>query len=202
MYGHFAVTAREILQPGGVLVCTSGNLYVNLLIRSLDQHLRFLYMGNLQFQRLAPYFRDHVSIKAHCRPVLVYTKGRIKPCKRAVFNQRGPFPIENSFHEYQLPLPEAMYYINAFTVPNDLVVDLCAGSFTVAAACKQLGRRFVGCDIAEECVAVGRRRLANLRLTSGAAELIRRSPEMFGTNADQWHCDHRDLVPSKQGPES
>jgi DNA modification methylase len=38
--------------------------------------------------------------------------------------------------------------IGAVTLPGDLVVDPCAGSFVVLQECRRLGRKFVGCDIA------------------------------------------------------
>jgi DNA modification methylase len=38
--------------------------------------------------------------------------------------------------------------IGAVTLPGNLVVDPCAGSFVVLDECQRLGRRFIGCDIA------------------------------------------------------
>ena len=38
--------------------------------------------------------------------------------------------------------------IAAVTQPDDLVVDPAAGGFTVMHVAHELGRRFVGCDIA------------------------------------------------------
>jgi DNA modification methylase len=38
--------------------------------------------------------------------------------------------------------------IEAVTAPGDLIVDPCAGSFVVMHAALELGREFVGCDIA------------------------------------------------------
>jgi site-specific DNA-methyltransferase (adenine-specific) len=38
--------------------------------------------------------------------------------------------------------------IGAVTRPGDLVVDPAAGSFTVMRVAHQLGRDFIGCDIA------------------------------------------------------
>jgi DNA modification methylase len=38
--------------------------------------------------------------------------------------------------------------------------DPCAGSFTTALACRELRRRFIGCDVHNNCVVAGQRRLA------------------------------------------
>ena len=39
--------------------------------------------------------------------------------------------------------------IGALTNPQDIVVDPAAGTYSVLSACKQTGRRFLGCDIRE-----------------------------------------------------
>ena len=45
------------------------------------------------------------------------------------------------------------YLINKFTKPGDLVVDVCAGTFSTMRACMEMNkhRRFVGCDKDETC---------------------------------------------------
>lgn len=53
------------------------------------------------------------------------------------------------------------WVIQLTTDPGDLVVDLCAGSGTTLLAAKQLGRRFLGCEIEERFVELARWRLAN-----------------------------------------
>ena len=50
--------------------------------------------------------------------------------------------------------------IKNFSDPKDLICDPCAGGFTTALACRNLSRRFVGCDVDEDCVAMGQQRLA------------------------------------------
>jgi site-specific DNA-methyltransferase (adenine-specific) len=72
---------------------------------------------------------------------------------------------EKDWHPMQQPLEEAEKFVRYFTQPGDLVVDPCSGSFTTAVACKNLGRRFIGCDIRTEYVSKGQTRLAGLSLS-------------------------------------
>ena len=39
--------------------------------------------------------------------------------------------------------------IEAVTDPGDIVLDPAAGSYSVLAAAQRMGRRFLGCDIAD-----------------------------------------------------
>lgn len=56
-------------------------------------------------------------------------------------------------HGAPMPLSLAKFIISFMSAEGDLVVDPFAGSFTVAKAAEQLGRRWVGCEIMAEYVA-------------------------------------------------
>jgi len=49
--------------------------------------------------------------------------------------------------------------IKASSNEGDLVADFYAGSFTTAEVCKDLNRNFIGCDISEKAVQIGRARV-------------------------------------------
>jgi len=59
----------------------------------------------------------------------------------------------------QKPLALLERIIRASSSPGDTVADFFAGSGTTLAAARQLGRGFIGCDIAPEAVRIARRRL-------------------------------------------
>lgn len=50
-------------------------------------------------------------------------------------------------HPHRKPVGLQARLIEAVTKENDLVLDPCAGSFSVLEACKRTGRSFVGCDL-------------------------------------------------------
>ena len=50
-------------------------------------------------------------------------------------------------HPHKKPVGLQRRLIAAVTKPDDVVVDPCAGSYSVLTACDLEGRIFVGCDI-------------------------------------------------------
>ena len=96
------------------------------------------------------------------KPVLIFSNGPDRcPMKTVdLVNSNGK---EKEFHEWQQNVEAVMHFIEAFSKPGDLVVDPFGGGFTTAAACHELGRRCLTCDISEEAVQNGLLRLAELR---------------------------------------
>lgn len=62
-------------------------------------------------------------------------------------------------HPTQKPIVLLERIIKASSNENDLVVDPFGGSFTTAFVAKELGRRVISCDIEEDYVKIGLRRL-------------------------------------------
>jgi site-specific DNA-methyltransferase (adenine-specific) len=90
------------------------------------------------------------------------------------FGEEFPWSTENSQFQKKLlglgapckhptikGLEFCKWVIQLTTDPGDLVVDLCAGSGTTLLAAKQLGRRYLGCEIDERFVALAQWRLEN-----------------------------------------
>jgi site-specific DNA-methyltransferase (adenine-specific) len=69
---------------------------------------------------------------------------------------RWPEKIERGIHPHVKPIGLITRLIGAVTKPGDLVVDPAAGSFVVMQAAQELGRDFVGCDIAYQAKATPR----------------------------------------------
>ena len=58
--------------------------------------------------------------------------------------------VDRKLHSHVKPVDLIKRLIAATTLPGDLVVDSAAGSFGVMHAAIELGRRFLGCDLAYE----------------------------------------------------
>jgi site-specific DNA-methyltransferase (adenine-specific) len=56
--------------------------------------------------------------------------------------------VDRKIHPHAKPIELTKRLIGAVTMPGDLIVDPAAGSFTTMRAAHQLGREFIGCDIA------------------------------------------------------
>ena len=53
-------------------------------------------------------------------------------------------------------------FLQRYTFPGAIVVDMFSGTGSTAVACVLLQRQFIGCDIDEECVAASKVRLTDL----------------------------------------
>ena len=73
-------------------------------------------------------------------------------------------------HPTTKPLPLMLQIIRDFTSPGDLVLDPYAGSGTTGAACRQLGRRFVGWELNSDYHAIATRRIAGERAVVSEAQ--------------------------------
>ena len=78
-----------------------------------------------------------------------------KPPKkaRATWSDRGipcrwPEKVDRKLHPHIKPAELIKRLIAATTQPGDVIVDPAAGSFVVMHAAHQLGRNFIGCDLA------------------------------------------------------
>jgi hypothetical protein len=66
-------------------------------------------------------------------------------------------------HANEAPFPErlAEFFVLSFAPPNGIVLDPFSGSGTTGAVAIRHGRRFLGCDVRESQVQLGRQRLEN-----------------------------------------
>ncbi len=81
--------------------------------------------------------------------MIVIQKG---PVRTDVWNHRDVPDVvrakaERSRHPHAKPVPMIESAIKCATKPGDIVVDPCAGSYTVLDACRATGRTFIGCDL-------------------------------------------------------
>ncbi|MGO9112960.1 MAG: DNA methyltransferase [Thermoguttaceae bacterium] len=155
---ELAAMAQQYLASGGVFVCYVGTMFLNKVFRILDDHLTFVppqcsvWTGDANILH-------KFGIVNHWKPIVVYSKGPWKARKH--FSDVSSTDCkQKALHPWQQPFEEIEGLVANFTEPGDLVVDCVAGSFTTALACRNLGRRFVGCDIDERCVLQGYKRLA------------------------------------------
>jgi len=68
---------------------------------------------------------------------------------------RWPEKVDRKLHPHIKPIGLIRALIEATTQPGDLIVDPAAGSFVVMQAARELGRDFIGCDIAVPSGAAG-----------------------------------------------
>lgn len=74
----------------------------------------------------------------------------------------GTFKERAGFHGCQMPEQLLGRIIRVCSNPGDLVLDPFSGSATTLAVAKKLGRRYLGFDVSERYVELGRKRLATI----------------------------------------
>jgi ParB-like chromosome segregation protein Spo0J len=163
VWKQLAVFAKKVLLPGGWLVTYAGTNYLDQVFAALASELHYVWTSALLFTQSGSYSQyGSLNIFQLWRPVLLFHNGNPDSCRIAT-NIADRFPLrkpEKDWHDWQQPLPDMVLLVKTFSLDGDLVVDPFGGGFTTACACKQVGRRrFLGCDILNECVDVGRYRL-------------------------------------------
>jgi site-specific DNA-methyltransferase (adenine-specific) len=63
-------------------------------------------------------------------------------------------------HPTQKPLELLEYLVLTYSNPNDVILDNCLGSGTAAVACKNLNRKWIGCELEEKYCSIAVKRLA------------------------------------------
>jgi ParB-like chromosome segregation protein Spo0J len=167
-YDDLGEMAQKILKPDGIMIVYSGVMHLPVVLSVLDEYLPYVWTLGLPSQNCPQWDKGglkigSLSVYPKWRPIVIFVNG-IEPTLKAVSLQdwwEGS-KAEKQFHDWQQSLPETKALIEKFTEQGDLVVDLCGGSFTTAHAAKELGRRFVGCDIDQECVDAGKFRISQV----------------------------------------
>ncbi|MHB0959277.1 MAG: DNA methyltransferase [Pirellulaceae bacterium] len=149
--------AERILVSGGLFITFSGQYYLPQVMEAFGQRLMYRWLAMSTWSGDSNMIHP-LQIASQCKPILIYTKG--KWTKRGrwgdVLFSEGK---EKNWHPHQQSLDDVERLVSYFSEPKNLIVDPCAGGFTTAVACRNLGRRFVGCDAEKQHVVAGQKRL-------------------------------------------
>lgn len=161
--------AVEALKPGGFLLAYTGQYtMLEAIDRLRDAGLTFFWCHAVIHD--GAFFRMNAThVQVGWKPVLVFRNGPgdlpnwHKDIVTDGSKEKSATTLGNKFDggTWQQSEAEAAYWISELSKPDDLVVDPFVGGGTTPAVCKQLGRRFVGCDIDEKAVQVTRERLVD-----------------------------------------
>lgn len=151
--------AANVLVEGGIFLTYSGQYHLPKVLSGFEKHLQYRWTMALVWNDDANRIRP-LRLMSKWKPVLVFSKGKwqnqIPWCDVLTVAKK-----EKSDHEWQQGLHGVESLVNAFSNPGDLVCDPLAGAFTTAVACYRTGRKFVGSDVNEKCLSIGRQRLAD-----------------------------------------
>jgi len=160
LWSDLAMVAARLLKPGKLLVSYSGTYHLEEVIARLSEHLQYVWTATVM-NGTPPDTVFALRIMTYWKPVLLFSRGDYRPVeKRGWFKDRIDGDGRNkSHHDWEQGVGEANQLIEALTHEGNLVVDPFAGSGTTGVACKQLQRRFLGCDVDENTVKIASCRL-------------------------------------------
>lgn len=152
---EFVSLAAHILRPSGHLF-----LWLDKFILAQGIHLKWLAASAesapLQIVDLITWRKSKIGLgyrtRRSCEYLLVAqrlpTRARGVWTRHNIPDDWAETP-ERSVHPHRKPVGLQGALIDAVTRESELVVDPCAGSYSVLDACRERGRRFLGCDLNE-----------------------------------------------------
>lgn len=153
-YDALGELAVKILKPTGILVAMVGQTHLPAYVKRLSAHLDYRWCG--------AYLTDGPATRIHGRkvgtkwkPLLIFGGERF--ITQDVLQSRGD---DKEHHHWGQSESGMAAIIDSFTIPGELVVDPFLGGGTTAVVCRDLGRRFAGCDIDSAATSIARERLA------------------------------------------
>jgi hypothetical protein len=145
VWGQLGEVASRVLKPGGYLSTYSGQLYLNHVMRMLDEHLSYCWMISLY--HTGPNQQVHPR-NAVCtwKPILVYRKGEPGRFENTLVDSIADDYRDKDFHDWGQGESAVSYLMRTFSAPNELVLDCFAGGGTTLAVAKALKRRCIGIE--------------------------------------------------------
>jgi hypothetical protein len=152
--------AARLLTEDGSLIVMVGHFHLPACLTRLSKHLVYRWM--CAYVMDGPAARIHASrVGTKWKPLLVYDRGEhTRFITQDVYrSDRAEKDLAGQIDGWGQSESGMADIVDHLTEPGDLVVDPFMGAGTTGVACHALGRRFVGCDIDPDAVAVARRRL-------------------------------------------
>lgn len=157
--------ARLLLKPTGVLAVMCGTRL------DLVDHARFMLDKHMKRRHIGIYltpgqrWRDQVErVAIGWKPIFIYSHPDADPSERKwinddVFTSSGAREQDTRFHHWGQNESGIADLIRGLTEPGQLVADPFLGGGTAAVVCRDLGRRFIGCDVDASAVTISRERV-------------------------------------------
>lgn len=155
--------AQRVLKPGGICAVMIGQSYLPEVIErlgaKLNYHWTLTYLtpggqATQLWQR---------KVNTFWKPILIYTKGEYNGPWLGDVTKSEVNDNDKRHHHWGQSESGMADLIDRLSQPGQLICDPFLGGGTTAVVAHDLGRRFVGCDVSEECVATTTERFAKER---------------------------------------
>lgn len=162
LWGNLGDVASRLLTPDGVLVAMAAHIHLPDVLDQLRAHLRYRWTCAY----IVPGSHSRVwgaAFATGWKPLLVFDRpgaSRRMMLVDVFKSERPNKEIAGQIDGWGQSESGMADIVEHLTQPGDLVVDPFMGTGTTGVACRELGRRFIGCDNDADAVAAARRRLA------------------------------------------
>lgn len=159
LYDLLAAEAPRVLKPDGFLLVYAGTYWkaeVMQRLSTMEYYFDFILInsGNSPIMWVRKVISRHKSILAY-RPQ--GSSGHPRTNVLSLWNGSGE---DKRYHTWGQDESSARYYIDCFSQPGDLVLDLFCGGGTTPAVCKTIGRKYLAFELDPETAEVARDRVA------------------------------------------
>ena len=159
---------KRVLRPGGAFVVMGGSQSLAAW-EVVNSKIGLMWMAELTvlWNTGKPRARNFGSLSTSIR-------WYVKPGARHPFNANGDarsiysnvivcrkVALDRREHPAQKPVELTNFLVSLLTNEGDLVVDPFAGSGSTLVSAAALGRRYIGCDLEDQYVAIAARRARN-----------------------------------------
>ena len=146
LWTELAKEASRVLKPGAFLISYSGQTFLPEVIRRLQEHLDYYWLGMLYHQGITAQ-RFEVNMWNRAKPILFFYKPpRTKQMDwlEDVIVSEKP---DKELHDWGQNVKPFIKLLEHFSKPNDLILDPFMGGGATIEACIEAKRKIIGYEI-------------------------------------------------------
>lgn len=152
LFTDLSEVSARLLKPGGVCAVMVGQSYLPEIMQRLGSHLDYHWtVAYLTPGGQATQLWQR-KVNTFWKPVLIYANGEYSGDWIGDVTSSDVNDNDKDHHFWGQSESGTADLVNRLSKPGELVCDPFLGGGTTAVVCHELGRRFVGCDIEDECV--------------------------------------------------
>lgn len=154
LYDALGDLSKRLLKISGILVVMVGGAHLPEYLTNLGKHMRYRWCGAYITDGPATRIQGR-KVGTKWKPILIYGGERF--ITQDVFSSDAK---DKRFHHWGQSESGMADIVSRLTDPGQLIVDPFLGAGTTAVVCRDLGRRFEGCDIDQIAIEKTRARLS------------------------------------------
>lgn len=159
LWNDLSRISARVLKPNGFLITYSGQYHLPYVINALSEHLEYFWTFALYHKGRSQIVNNR-NLMCKWKPILIFRNGTDSRFESTIPDYVVSEQPEKDDHEWQQGESAIAQLIEYFTKPNELILDVCAGSGTTGVVAKRLKRRSILIEIEKESIDKIERRLS------------------------------------------